>query len=361
MKKKVITVISVAGFFAVVAVLYAIIFTVPKIEGLSLKTEIIEYKDLPVEDAVHGVFVRSETLYLAQASGKPQYLIAEGTKVRRGMQVFSVDASVPASGGTPQEISDVAKTAGADAQPDAGGIAPVTAIVSYFADGYEQKITPDKINDLTKSMLETLPAESTPLTQDQIRAGDPAYKITDNNEWYFVFWRQRTAHEASKEQSAGEMVQDALGGSGATASAESGATIDDYTKGRVVTLDLGTTRVTATVESIKMQSDNWYVILKSDMYYKDLSKYRQKDAKVIFAEYQGAVISNTAIQAKDGTTGVYVRQQSGTWKWVPVKVLRQTNDKSIVAEKIFYDDKGAPVRTVSYYDKVMTDPKEAGY
>ncbi|MCL2493859.1 MAG: hypothetical protein FWF33_07465 [Clostridiales bacterium] len=361
MKKKVITIVSVIVFFAVVAILYALIFAIPKIEGLSVKTEVVDYEDLPVEDAVHGIFVRNETLYLAQASGKPQYLISEGTKVRRGMQVFTVDTAGAVSGQTPQKIADVAKIAGADAQPSDGGIAPETAIVSYYADGYEKKIIPDKINGMTKSMLGTLPQESTSLIQDQIRAGDPAYKITDNNEWYFVFWRERTAHEASKEQNAGQKAQDAMGGSAATPVKDGGATIDDYTKGRTVTLDLGTTRVTATVESVTMQQDNWFIVLKSDMYYKDLSKYRQKDANVIFAEYQGAVISNTAIKEENGVTGVYVRQQSGTWKWVPVKVLRQTSDKSIVAEEVYYDSKGAPVQTVSYYDEVLTDPKEAGY
>ena len=359
MKKKVITIVSVAAFIAVVAILYALIFAIPKIEGLSIKTENIKYDDLPVEDAVSGVFVRSETLYLAQASGTPQYLIPEGTKVRRGSQVFSIDSSGAASGAAPQEIADVAKTAGADAQPDPGGIAQETAIVSYYADGYEKKITPDNIQSLQQSLLDTLPKESTPLVQDRIHAGDPAYKITDNNEWYFVFWRARTAHEASKEQSAGEAAKDSLGDSGASPSG--GASIDDYKVGRVVTIDLGTTRVTASVASVTMREDSWYIVLQSDMYYKDLSMYRQKDANVIFAEYQGAVVSNTAITEKDGAPGVYVRQQSGSWKWVPVKVLRQTKDKSIVSETVYYDDKGSPVQTVSYYDEVLTDPKEAGY
>ncbi|MDR1816384.1 MAG: hypothetical protein LBR00_06930, partial [Clostridiales Family XIII bacterium] len=155
MKRRALMIAAVAVFVVVVAVLYAIVFAVPRIQGLSMKTEIVEYADLPVQDTVEALFVRNETLYTWPSSGTPSYLIAEGTKVRRGMQVFWVDAAAEqgVSADEREKIDAVMEAAGGTMQQSEGGVAPMTAIVSYYGDGYEKKITPETMYTLDKSIL----------------------------------------------------------------------------------------------------------------------------------------------------------------------------------------------------------------
>jgi len=378
MGKRAIRIIAVILYIIAVAALCVILYAAPKIQGFGMQTEIVEYADLPVQDIVEGVFVRDETLYLASASGTPQYLIEEGTKVRRGMQVFWVDAAPePEGSGEPDaDLEAVKSRAGSDALPSEGGVAPLTAIVNYFGDGYEKKITPEPMAGLTREDIAALPEESTDLVRDYVRAGDPAYRITDNNLWYFVFWKERAAHmESSEDAQADEALTlpeeeedaDAADAAeeapplGADTTLPTGALIDDYTAGRVVTLDLGTTRVSAKVESVETRQEGFFVVLSSDMYYRDLVKYRKRVTKVIFEEYSGAVLGARAVAARDGQDGVFVKQQSGTWKWVPVQVLRRSGSLILLSEGTYYDKEGAPVRTVNFYDEVMSDPAEEGY
>jgi hypothetical protein len=251
---------------------------------------------------------------------------------------------------------------------------------------------------LDKGILAELPAESTDLTRAWVGAGEPVYRITDNNLWYLAFWKERTAHklnetsssalaggasaqapqlevEAEEEtaddsDSTGKDSDSETNSSAATAGEaplaaeeviETGASIDDYAVGRKVTLDLGATRVTALVHSVEERADGWFVVLSSDMYYKDLVKYRKKAVRVIFEEYSGAVVGRSAIRERDGQQGVYVRQQSGTWKWVPVHVLRTSGGRCLLSEGTFPGEDGAPVTTVNYYDEVMSDPQAEGY
>jgi putative membrane fusion protein len=402
MVKRVVRIIAVIIFIIVVAALCVVVYAVPKIQGLAMQTEIVEYADLPVKDTVEGLVVRNETLYLAASSGSPDYLVGEGTKVRRGTQVFWVDTSVPPpsepegasdtlgdgkadldkqddqeekddtgakeaesdgggngdsedsgttveSGSVKADLASILEVADGSAQTSEGGIAPTTAIVSYYADGWEARITPETMWNLNSDIMKELPAESVDLTREWIRAGDPAYKITDNNLWYLAFWKEA---EDDEKIALPPGTEDA--GTGKD-------TVLEYAKGTKVTLDLGTTFVTATVDSVTRQGAGWFVVLRSDMYYKDLVKYRKLDVTVIFAEYEGAVIGENAVKERDGRPGVYVKQQSGTWKWIPVNILKTADGKHLVSENTFNDADGNKARTINYYDEVMSDPEEEGY
>jgi len=381
MGKRAIRIIAVILYIIAVAALCVILYAAPKIQGFGMQTEIVEYTDLPVKATVSGVFVRTETLYLAAATGKPEYLETEGTKVRRGTQVFWVDESAPAPTVASEHpaIDAVLAAAGADAQVSEGGIATMTAIVSYYADGYERRISPETMHSLSPDILETLPADSVSLTRSWVRAGEPVYKFTDNNLWYFVFWvtpaggaaeaaAGASADVANAEATDADASADAAGAEATEAQASADAmdaepdpAIANYTLGRVVDLDLVTTRVKATVESVEPSGGGWRVILRSDMYYKDLPLHRTREVTVIFAEYSGAVVSVSAVLERDGQNGVFVKQQSGTWKWVPVQILRESDGKYLIAVESFFNEAQEKVLTINYYDEVMSDPAEEGY
>ena len=341
-------------FVVVVAILYSIIYVTPLIEGIGKDTVIVEYAEFPVQDTVTGIFVREETLYTAAYSGAPQYMIAEGTKIRAGTQVVYIDpnATPPPGEETADALGDaepsddediigpvtptlqqvIQASAGTAVQSE-GGVSPKTAIVSYYGDGYESKINPDSVGTMRKSLMDSLPDLALDIEREWTNTGEPIYKITNNNIWRFVFWMPDSTKNASSR----------------------------YIPGVEVTIDLGTTKVTAVIESVEKQNDDLYVVLRSDMYYRDLDKYRKQEASIIFNIYHGAVINEESVSERAGVPGVYVRQQSGTFKWVPIRIIRESEGRLLVSETSYEDSIGGRVTTVRYYDEIMENPESEGY
>jgi len=304
----------------------------------------------------------------------PEYMVEGGAKVRAGTQVVYVapgaepatqqtiqDVSTPTGSGgvesaehalveenaegraaqdddaTADERADafkaIQKAAGSDAVESEGGVTPWTAIVSYSSDGWEKRVTPDNIMRLQKTVLQTAPAESVDLRRGWVKSGDPIYRMTNNNLWRVAFWIE----EADK------------------------TILDKYQIGRGVMIDLGTTKVRANVEAAEPRGRDLFIVLRSDMYYKDLDKYRVRDVSVVFSEVRGAVIDKKSVKLKSGKTGVYVKQQSGAFKWVPVKVLKESGGRYLISETHFEDEDGKRVSTVRYYDEIMKNPAAEGY
>ena len=345
-------------FAIVVTGLYGIIYAAPRIEGIGIRTDVVQYDEMPIADNVTALFVRDETLYTAAYSGMPQYMIEGGTKVRAGTQVVylapgaepegyqTIPTVATPTGSADGETADngmleepedafaaILKAAGPNAVVSEGGVTPWTAIVSYSGDGWEKRVTPESIMTFPKAILTSAPAEATDLTREWVRSGDPLYRMTNNNLWRVAFWIE----EADK------------------------TILDKYTIGRGVIIDLGTTRVRASVEAAEPRGRDLFVVLKSDMYYKDLDKYRVREISVVFSEVRGAVIEKQSVKLKSGMTGVYVKQQSGAFKWVPVKVLKESGGRYLIAETGFEGEDGKRVSTVKYYDVIMKNPAAEGY
>jgi len=364
-------IISVIMFTIVVSGLYAIIYAAPRIEGIGIETNIIQYDELPIADDVTAIFVRDETLYKAAYSGSPSYMVAAGTKIRAGTQVVYIDPNggpvapemmqqvsaaatetaadgsegqgIPEDQGVQDDqeaaetqespIEAVMRISGQDAVESEGGVSPFTAIVSYYGDGWEKKVTPDNIQTLQKSVIERAPGEAVDLTRQFVKAGEPVYRITNNNLWRVAFWIEN-----------GDKT-----------------ILDKYKIGRKLTIDLGTTRVRSKVEFSEPRGRDIFVVLSSDMYYRDLDKYRVHDISVVFSEVSGAVIEKKDVKLKNGKAGVYVKQQSGTFKWVPIKIFKESGNRYLIAETFFEDGVGNRIQTIRYYDEIMSDPARQGF
>ncbi|MCL2110716.1 MAG: hypothetical protein FWH32_00385 [Clostridiales bacterium] len=363
-------IIGIIIFAIIVTGLYGIIYAAPRIEGIGIRTETIQHGQLPIADEVKAIFVRDEVLYTATYSGIPEYMVKAGTKVRAGTQVIYIEPApepldVEAVVITSDTESIEAEGEGMDEYPDGGlfeaifaetvarpatfesmledsaggaaasegGVTPRTAIVSYYGDGWEHKVTPDNIMSLPKSVFDEAPGEAVDLTREWVRAGEPVYRITNNNLWRVAFWFEN----ADK------------------------TVLDRYSIGRRVSLDLGTTRVRANVEVAEPRGRDLFIVLKSDMYYRYLDRYRLRDISVVFSEVSGAVIEKHSVKLRSGQTGVYVKQQSGTFKWMPVKVVRETGNHYLIAEGSFEEDDGTRVATIKYYDEIMSNPAAQGF
>ena len=324
------TKILLAIFIIAAVGLYVVNYVIPKTHGLMLKTTVVKYGDLPVSDDAKMVLVRAETLYSAASPGDVKYSASEGEKVRGGVQVVSIGSGT--GGSTSSAIDKVMETAGGDMASAGNGRAAASGVVSYYADGYEKKLMPGSISKMDSSLLGSLPKAGTSLKKDSVSQGQPLYKLVDNTMWYMVYWLPMNSN--------------------------SGA---DYVKGAGVQVDFGKSAIDAVVHSVKVQGDSIRIVLRSDEYYKDFARQRVAEAQVILAHYQGLIAPLSSIAHRSAGDGVFVKQRSGSYKWIPVKIEQIIKDKCLLTPVSFTDASGTQVASINYYDEILTDPAKDGY
>ncbi|MDR2156887.1 MAG: hypothetical protein LBO81_03800 [Clostridiales Family XIII bacterium] len=345
MKKS--TKVLTAVFVTLAVALYAVIYGVPGMQSMFKKTAVLEYGNLLVYDEAEVCIIRDETLYLSAADGAIEYKVDEGAKVRGGVSLLSITGGEPPVSGDPgngeeSPLARILSTAGAGAEVTPDNVAPFTAMVSYFADGYEKILSPGAIATLTRANVTGAPAESTPLKRTYANQGEPIYKLTDNNLWYMIYWVDRATFREDDPD-------DPNDGN------------DGYAGGKSVRVDLGSTEIKAVIDSYASEGTYMKVLLRSDVYYEDMQKYRKMNAKVVFAEYKGLIVDAKDVMERDGAPGVFVRQINGEFKWVPIKYLKSGRDRHVVAEGTFPDASGESVRTVNYYDEILREPASQGF
>lgn len=334
------TKIFLAIFLPCAVILYLAAFVFPDFGQHNEKTVVIEYGDLPVSDEEEVLLIRSETLFSSAISGAPDYIQKEGTKVRKGVNIMSLGGGSPKSEDEEdgeEEETDTEKVkniAGGALEPTPDFSATETATLSYYADGYEKVLTPGAIASIEKDSIGKYADKCVSLKSEYVQSGDPVYKLTDGNLWYMVFWI---------DASSGSIV--------------------NYDEGGKVKVDMGDASVEAVIDSVTTVGDSFKVVLRSDKYYDNMTKIRKTKAKIVFAEYKGLIIDAKSIALREVQPGVFVKQRTGNFKWVPISIEERhsTGDKKIVAVGTFTDEKGDSIRTVNYYDEIIKDPKEEGY
>ena len=323
-------------FVALAIILYGIIFLWPEMRGLTNETKTLEYGSAPVTDEATVYFVREEALFYATASGRLEYLQTEGTKLRKGVKILNIlPESIPKQEDE-SKFSAITEAAGKSMLPSTDDVALFTAILSFNADGYEGIITPRKIESLKEKDFEGIP-EGIDLKRDFATTGEPIYKLTDNNLWYMVYWTDNMS-----EGQVEELLSDG---------------------GKKVDVEIDSTRITTTVNSITEDDGKHKVVLKSDKYYEKMHLLRKAEATIIISEFQGPIISPKSVVERDEGPGVYVKQRNGSFKWIPIQIIKSesTEDKMIIAVGSFLNDDGEATETVNYYDEILVNPKQKGY
>ncbi|MDR1028585.1 MAG: hypothetical protein LBL63_04120 [Clostridiales Family XIII bacterium] len=352
MKKS--TKVLIAVFIVAAVALYISIYGVPGVKSMFEKTEVLEYGDLPVLDEVEVCIVRDETLYRSSSAGTIEYLIDEGAKVRGGVNLLRVTGGAPpevAETATPSSVGEedeaaalarVSATAGEGAAVTPDNVSPFTAMVSYFADGYEKIFAPAAIETMTKASVSAVPADCVSLRRIYAGQGEPIYKLTDNNLWYMVYWIDAASFKEDDPKA-------------------SAADRDGYAVGKSVRVNLGSTEISAVIQSYTPEGSDMKVVLRSDMYYRDMQKYRKVIAEVVFAEHRGLIVDEANVIVRDGAPGVFVKQINGEFKWTRVQYVKDSNGRHTVSVGTFSDEEGKLVRTVKYYDEILVDPAAQGY
>ena len=298
-------------YLAVIAVLGAIIYGVPQVTDIFKDTYIAEYGTLQISDEAECVFVREEKVHYASAGGTVKKEEEAGELVRKGSSIVNVGASAHKSS--------------------------IQGLVSYWCDGYEESITPDKLKKMDKSIIDSIKESEEhdiiEIGSGTAAAGDPVFKIVDNHEWYLVCWL-----DSEKK--------------------------DKYSEGKEVTVDFdmedseddidGVDGIKMTVSSVTdAGEDEFRLILVCNRYYEEFDKLRISECRIITSNKSGILLETDSIVEKDGQKGVYVMDIHGEGNFTPVLILADDGETCVVEKNFYYDAEGWPVETVINYDEIL--------
>jgi putative membrane fusion protein len=305
-KRKIIRKILLYIFLLTVLILAGIIYLYPVVSGAFAHTSLAQYGNLRVAAVETCYIIRKEKVVTATSSGSIKYYLDEGELVRKG-------------------------TKAADVFPQGNDyIVDENSMVSYFIDGLEEVFTPEGMNNLKKEDMSSLVIEISDVKRESVIAGEPIYKLVDNNSWYVALWPE---------------PDDAI----------------KYQKGKAIYINLPLGQVKGTIYDIIDSNNSLLVLLRFTRHYEEMQKIRTVEAEVITQDYEGLLIANGSITTQDGKTGVYIKGIGGDFIFRPVLVIASDGEYSLVENSYFYEkdgDKSVRIKTVDAYDEILNYPEK---
>lgn len=201
--------------------------------------------------------------------------------------------------------------------------APMSGIVSYYIDGYEDFFVERNLFsiDFDKLMNQTIQAVnySTLFAHSE----DIIYKVINGNDWKLI------------------------------------AMVDTYykdffNKGKSIEVRVDSEIVRGEVVEIISQNEKLAIVIKMQQLIDDFQKTRVVSAQLYPSNYRGLLIENTSLVKNNGTYGVYVLNVNNKANFVPVKIVGYDENFAIVMSDSFTQD-GKLRSTVSLYDEVIRD------
>ncbi len=312
-------------FFIILIVLYAIIYIVPKVNGALVPSYIAEYGELKISDETTAYFVRDEKVYVARATGETNYFFDQGSLIRKDTKVMQVKSSGSEEAEPSQTYVGIMERLGDNVVRKKYYKTKDVGVVSYGVDGYERIVTPKSMKKADYSFFKKLSqGDVIDLKRDHVVKNEPVFKIVDRTKWYMVCFVD-AKH------------------------------IDRYEKGNHVRVEFEDDYVDATVFSAKAEGDQAKIILQTDYYYDQFAETRVADASLVTYQENGLIVENSSITEEKGQTGVYVKNKSDDFFFVPIKVYATDGEKSLIADDFYYDTEkdGEMVITVEVYDEIL--------
>lgn len=314
---------TIAIFIVALALLYIIIYIVPKVTGVLTPTYIAEYGEMQIADKTTGYIVRKENVYTAPMGGKANRYIEEGTLIRPGTSVMEITGSSDKDAA--ERYSDILSRLGSS-EVISSTVTESSGVVSYYADGYETKLTPETMERCNLEYCNKLESkEAVSLDRSRIAGGEPIFKVVDRSKWYIICFVDEKS-------------------------------LDRYEKGTDVKVQFEDDFVGAYVYKVDKQDGKVRIILETDYYYEKFTQLRWAEVKIITYDEMGLIVENKSIAEKKGKKGVYVRNKSDEYDFTPIKIYASDGDNSLIADDIYYDEKGKAVQTVDIYDEILRNP-----
>lgn len=315
-------------YLAVVLALGIMIYIVPKVTDVFATTEVLQTGTLQVTEEVACYFVREEVVYEAGASGEAEYIVEEGTHIKNGTVTANFKKDNGGDSGSKQPRSkydDIIESIGTDAVRTVSFEARSSGIISYYADGYENKLTPESMGDLKYEDVSNIENKTVDLKHNDLRRKEPVFKICDNDNWYILCWVES-------------------------------ASVSKYQIGQEISIQFEDGVVDMTIQNIVEDGDRWKLTCWSNNYYEEFTTSRVKDGVLISKDYDGLIVKNSCITTKDGQIGVKVLQKNGEYKFTRIQVIANDEEYSALTEDSFVDKNGERVNTVQVYDEILKKP-----
>lgn len=318
-------------FVIALVTLYVVIEIIPFLTGAFTRTEILSYGQIKVEQDVVCYLVRSETVYSAPASGTLKYKFEEGSLIKKGAKVLTldIDSSLEGEDGDFLKNSDFKEFIArlGDKLVSASKLTAASrGIFSTYIDGYEAIFTPENMEKLKYEEVSGMSVKSKDVMRASALRGEPIYKIADNSKWHMIFWIDN--NEAGR-----------------------------FEVGSNVTAGLPDGDVKATISKLVADGDRFMVVLSTNRYYKSFASQRKVQAKILMVDQRGLLVSNSSLTTKDGIVGVYIKNTIGEYVFKPVRTVATDGQKTLVLEDVYYDENGQPIETVNVYDEVLKKPE----
>ena len=316
---------TITLFIVAVLALILIIYIFPRVSDLFTSSYTLEYGELKLTDDAEACFVRNETVYVSGVSGKANYFFEDNSLVRLYTAIMEFPESYD---GEPSEkythITDMLgekKVVTSDFVVQHGGI------VSYYADGYEGKLNSSSLDKIDYEKFQEIKGNDVlELNRSNVAKGEPVFKIVDRDSWYIVAF----VNAKSKKR---------------------------FTEGNDLDVEFDDYTLQGEILKAEKQDDKIRVIIEIDDYYENFAKKRTDNIKLTTYDGKGLIVNNDSIVEKKKQQGVYVRNKTGEYDFVPVQVQLTDGKKSIVASEFYYDEEGQMTETVEIYDEILKRPK----
>lgn len=209
--------------------------------------------------------------------------------------------------------------------------ASMSGIVSYKVDGFEETLTTQNFETLSKEYLENLDLK----TGKVVATSDECGKVIDNFNCYIA---TITSSEEAKKAEVGNKIKIRLSNNA---------------------------EITAEITNmIKEDEDNIVIILKIDKQIEELINYRKISFNLIWWSESGLKVPNQAIAEENGKQYV-VRNRAGYLSKILVKIKKQGEKYSIIEayttdelkEEGMSNEEIAKYKKVSLYDEIILNPK----
>lgn len=325
--------------FILAVVLYGIIYILPRVTGVLRSSYTAEYGELKTSDKTEGYVVRNEHVYFSTVTGAANRYIKENKLVRKDTRIMEISAVEKETGNEDVQALDTSQKGTAtyaSIRDDIKGenhidtedfVTQHEGILAYHADGYESMITPENMDNKDKDFFRKLKNSSDlELMNDIVMETDPVFKICDRSAWYIICYIPR---EHEKRYAEGTRLSVCIN--------------DEKT-------------ITGTVFKIEDERREKKLIIKTNYYYYRFPTVRKVDVEVITSDVMGLLISNTSIVEQNKKKGVFVRQKTGKYKFVPINVIATDGTQSAISPSQFRDKDGNTVTTVRSYDDILRRP-----
>ena len=320
---------AICIYLAALLILYVVIEVLPKVTDIFETTEILEPGNLKLSYETTGYFIKEESIGIAAETGDIEYLLEEGTAIKRGHKLVEVEADPEPGDKKPRFEEYTERLKGYD------GLykdykAPISGVYSLTIDGNENMFTPEKMDKIDRATVEALSYNSAELERKSVIKGEPIYKVTWDDYWYIICWVDEK-------------------------------TVATYTEGKSVILELEKSDVKASIKSITKEknSNDYRVVFYLNVYYEALAETRTDKINIVTSDNEGLIVDNKCIIEKNGQKGVYVVDKNGDYSFTRIKVIAYDEKKSVIEDVTFYDEEGNQVFTVDVYDEVLKNPKGA--